>query len=139
MAKKTYRTHFLKGLQLLLTDETGNMTEVNFRGGIQIDSTARFSTSDEKLQEAIEKCSGFNRDFYLESVQEDTPAAYAAVAKPVVAAEKADVQKVEVSDKADAVEWLKEHNPEAGYTAYKLRGKEAFDAACKECGVVFEY
>lgn len=47
-------------------------------------------------------------------------------------------QHVKVADKSDAIEWLKEHNPDKGYTANKLRGK-AFDAACEECGVVFEF
>lgn len=138
MAKKTYRTYSLKGLQLLLTDETGKLSEVTFRGGIQIDSTARFSTSDEKLQEAIEKCSGFNRDYYIESVSEEK-AAEKPAAKKEEPKKESGKQTVEVSDKAAAIEWLKEHNPEAGYTAYKLKSKEAFEAACKECGVVFEY
>ena len=72
MAKKTYRTYYLKNLQLLLKDEEGVRTEVVFRGGIQVDSTAKFSTADEKLQEMIEACYGFNRDYYLESVREDS-------------------------------------------------------------------
>jgi hypothetical protein len=45
---------------------------------------------------------------------------------------------VKVATKADAIEWLKEHYPEKEYTAVKLRSKAAFDAACAECGVVFE-
>lgn len=49
-----------------------------------------------------------------------------------------EAQHVKVSDKAEAVEWLKEHYPEKGYTGVKLRSKEAFEAACKECGVEFD-
>ena len=49
------------------------------------------------------------------------------------------VKRVEVADKGEAIEWLKEHNPEAGYTATKLRTREAFDNACQECGVEFVY
>lgn len=45
---------------------------------------------------------------------------------------------VKVADKAEAIEWLKEHYPERGYTSSKLRGK-AFDEACAECGVEFEF
>ena len=138
MAKKTYRTYFLKGLQLLLPSENGNFIEVNFRGGVQVDSTAKFSTSDEKLQEAMEKCDAFDRDFYLESVSEEK-AAEKPAAKKEEPKKESGKQTVKVSDKAAAIEWLKEHNPEAGYTAYKLKSKEAFEAACKECGVVFEY
>ena len=46
---------------------------------------------------------------------------------------------VKVADRSEAVEWLKENYPEKGYTATKLRTKEAFEAACKECGVEFEF
>lgn len=48
-------------------------------------------------------------------------------------------EKVQVADKSDAIEYLKEKYPEKGYTAVKLRTKAAFDAACSECGVEFEY
>lgn len=142
MAKKTYKTYSLKGLQVLLFDESGKTTEVNFRGGLQVDSTAKFVTNDEKVQDALEKSSGFNRDFYLESVREDNPIAAPAVAEtPVKKEADADggKQKVKVSDKSEAVEWLKEHFPEEGYTAVKLRSKDAFEAACKKCGVVFDF
>lgn len=47
--------------------------------------------------------------------------------------------KVKVADKSEAIEWLKEHYPEAGYTATKLRTEAAFTAACKERGVEFVY
>ena len=46
---------------------------------------------------------------------------------------------VKVADKSDAIEYLKENFPEKGYTAVKLRTKSAFEAACKECGVEFDY
>ena len=49
----------------------------------------------------------------------------------------ADVGKIKVADKPDAIEYLKEKFPEKGYTAVKLRTKTAFEAACKECGVEF--
>lgn len=48
-------------------------------------------------------------------------------------------QKVEVADKAEAIEWLKEYNPGAGYTATKLRLQESFDAACADCNVEFVF
>lgn len=46
---------------------------------------------------------------------------------------------VDVADKSDAIEYLKEHFPEKGYTAVKLRTKGAFEAAQKECGVKFMF
>lgn len=49
------------------------------------------------------------------------------------------VRKVEVTDKSNAIEWLKEHYPEKGYTATKLRTNEAFNAACAECNVEFAF
>lgn len=74
--KKTYRTFSLKALQLCLHDEFGKSIEVVFRGGIQIDSTSKFTTSDPKIQELMENCSGFGRDYYIESELElDAPAA----------------------------------------------------------------
>lgn len=71
MAKKTYRTFTLKGLQLLMNDEDGKRVEVIFRGGIQIDSTARFTTSNDKVQRMLEASSGFGRDYYVESVRDE--------------------------------------------------------------------
>ena len=53
--------------------------------------------------------------------------------------EDADGGKIKVADKSDAIEYLKERFPEKGYTAVKLRTKTAFEAACKECGVEFEF
>lgn len=50
-----------------------------------------------------------------------------------------DGGKIKVADKSDAIEYLKERFPEKGYTAVKLRTKTAFEAACKECGVEFDY
>ena len=146
MAKKTYKTYSLKGLQILLFDDYGRQTEVNFRAGAQIDSTAKFTTSDENVQKAIEACSGFNRDFYLESTREDAPVAAPAPEHKVAAAEPETTEAepetngnvIKVATKSDAIEWLKEHYPEKEYTGVKLRSKAAFDAACKECGVVFE-
>ena len=54
-------------------------------------------------------------------------------------AETGTGNKITVADKSDAIEWLKEHYPEKKYTATALRTKSAFDAACNECGVEFEF
>lgn len=51
----------------------------------------------------------------------------------------AKCSKVEVADKYDAIEYLKEHFPEKNYTATGLRTKTAFEAACNECGVEFVF
>ena len=145
MAKKTYRTYHLKGLQILLFDDYGRPMEVTFRSGCQIDSTAKFTTDDENVQKALESCSGFGRDFYIENVREESPVVnenhneHENVADEAPVVEDNGVQKVEVADKSEAIEWLKEHNPEAGYTAAKLRSKEAFSAACADNNVEFVF
>lgn len=51
----------------------------------------------------------------------------------------ADGGKIKVADKNEAIEYLKEHFAEKNYTATSLRTKTAFEAACKECGVEFDY
>lgn len=61
------------------------------------------------------------------------------VAKEDGAATNSNKQVVEVYNKADAIEWLKEHYPDAGYTANKLRSKEAFESACEEHAIEFVY
>lgn len=59
-----------------------------------------------------------------------------ATAEPADDDEAGDAgNKVKVSDKYEAIEYLKEHFPEKGYTATSLRTKTAFEAACSECGV----
>ena len=84
MAKKTYRTFFLKGYHLLLNAEGGERIEIKFRSGIQVDSTAKYTTSNEEIQALLEGTDGFNRDFYIESVVEEDNAA--PVAEPEVRA-----------------------------------------------------
>lgn len=172
MAKKTYRTYHLKGLALHLIDEHYHPIDVYFNAGAQIDSTAKFTTGDEKVQKAIEACSGFGRDYYLEEVREDNPVDVGKNAsekhgnggnnttkgqtkegkvleKPIISntpveetdegtEDEEDDSIISVADKSEAIEWLKEYYPDKGYTATKLRSKDAFEAACKECGVVFE-
>ena len=56
-----------------------------------------------------------------------------------VSDETAGVQTIKVADKAEAVEWLKSQYPDKGYTSVKLRSKEAFENAQKECNVKFEF
>ena len=146
MAKKTYRTYHLKGLQILLFDDYGRPMEVTFRSGCQIDSTAKFTTDDENVQKALESCNGFGRDFYIENVREEKPVVNEShnenenVAEEATAVEEDNnTLHVEVADKGEAIEWLKEHNPEAGYTAAKLRSKDAFNAACADNNVEFVF
>lgn len=71
MAKKTYRTYYLKKLYTFVKDAEGNKINIEFRGGIQVDSTAIYSTKSEMIQNGLESAPGFGRDYYLESVVEE--------------------------------------------------------------------
>ena len=102
MAKKTYRTYSLKGLQLQLTDKSGKRVEIVFRGGIQIDSTARFTTTIPEIQELLEKSSGFGRDYYVESVKDDAPAPVAE--EPEKKVEKKAEPVKEIMDEVKGIE-----------------------------------
>ena len=93
MSKKTYRTFSLKNLQICLKDEEGRRIEIVFRGGIQIDSTAKFVTDDEYLQKRLESSSGFGRDYYLESEVDNNPVQAPAPEKKV---EKAPAPEKEI-------------------------------------------
>ena len=93
MAKKTYRTYSLKSLLLLLSDKDGKTVEIRFRGGIQIDSTSRYTTSIKEIQDLIENCNGFGTDYYIESVQGDDTDKPAPVEEKVE--EKKEAPKVE--------------------------------------------
>lgn len=90
MAKKTYRTFRLKSLDVHVHDAWGHEITAVFRGGIQIDSTAKYSTADPKIQKALEKSAGFGRDFYIESVSEDPAGALAPVEEPKAETKKAE-------------------------------------------------
>lgn len=85
MVRKTYRTFHLKSLDMRFKKKDGTKIEVVFRGGVQIDSTAKFTTSDEELQKKIESTSGFGRDFYIESVEEENAPEVKADESKVVA------------------------------------------------------
>ena len=99
MAKKTYRTYSLKSLLLLLNDKDGRTVEIRFRGGIQIDSTSRYTTSNKEIQELIENCRGFGTDYYIESEIPDEPVEEAAPVK-----EEAPKEEKPVMDSMKGVE-----------------------------------
>ena len=61
----------------------------------------------------------------------------AAVLVPT--ASEGEFTKIEVPDKYEAVEYLKENFPSKGYTASGLRTKAAFESACRECGIEFVF
>ena len=100
MARKTYRTYRLRGLQVFVKDENGKLQEINFRGGIQIDSTAKFTTSDKALQEKLEALDVFGKSFYIESVENEEVNVEAPKVEEKVVAE-APAPKTELTDVKD--------------------------------------
>ena len=66
MAIKTYRTKSLKGLSLHVFVDGDVRTPIVFKRGCTLGSTATYTTSNPKIQQAIESLRAFNIDFYLE-------------------------------------------------------------------------
>lgn len=129
----------------------GHMTmNVHFSGGCQTAygvNPACFTTEDAFTQKFIENSEEFKSgDIRLLRSSEiegsDEPAVKVAEPAPnrtvVDVAEPADasVTEVEVADKNEAVEYLKEHC-DSSITATKMRSQSAFDAACAKHHVKF--
>lgn len=137
---------------------------VSFVGGTASPSGAQpayMVTKDPITQFVIENSKEFKNGFIKLVMKQELPGEHPRMATPksvaaseelpVVQAEESDTEtvedeqrqenigKVEVADRNDAIEYLKEHFPERGYTATQLRTKTAFEAACRECGVEFVF
>jgi len=144
MAKKTYRTFTLKGLQLLMNDEDGKRIEVIFRGGIQIDSTARFTTSNDKVQRMLEASSGFGRDYYVESVRDEAapkPENATVETKPEEATrqgEKAIMQDVKGSERFRNLVEMKNRMSELGITLEENANYATAKAVAAKAGYDFQ-
>ena len=144
MAKKTYRTYTLKGLQLLMNDEDGKRIEIIFRGGIQIDSTARFTTANEKVQRMIESSSGFGRDYYVESVREESapkPENATVETWPEEAARQEDkpvMENVKGSERFRNLVEMKNRMSELGITLEENANYATAKAAAAKAGYDFQ-
>ena len=143
MAKKTYRTYTLKGLQLLMNDEDGKRIEIVFRGGIQIDSTARFTTANEKVQRMLEASSGFGRDYYVESVKDvEAPKAAPVEEKPAEApkqeAEKPVMENVKGSERFRNLVEMKNRMAELGIEIPENANYATAKAAAVKAGYDFQ-
>lgn len=66
MTIKTYRTRELKGLSLQVFINGDVRTPIVFKGGCTLGSTATYTTSNQKIQKALESLSSFGTTFYLE-------------------------------------------------------------------------
>lgn len=69
MTIKTYRTRELKGLSLHLFINSNVRTQIVFKGGCTLGSTATYTTADTEIQKAIEALPSFGSKFYIEKEQ----------------------------------------------------------------------
>lgn len=148
--------------------KAGTLTvRVSFTGGTASPSgavPAYFMTKDPVVQFVIENSKEFKNGFIRLEMQQTIAGEHPRMAIPKqkgatmgtvteqqnVANPQSEVvnipdgndagslQTIRVADKSEAVEWLKEHFPEEGYTAVKLRTMAAVNEAGKKHGVVFE-
>lgn len=101
MTIKTYRTRELKGFSLHLFVDGDTRTNIVFKRGCTLGSTATYTTSNPKIQDALESLNSFGRDFYLEKktvVDEAAP----VVEKPKPAPTPVVEEEKEVVDILDA-------------------------------------
>lgn len=122
--------------------------EVKFSGGSQTAygvNPACFTTEDRFTQKFIEMSNEFKsgsirilRSAELGEEEHENVFAYPAKEEKEVVEvpELNEFTEVEVTDKNDAVEYLKEHYDET-LTATKLKSKAAFDAVCEQYKVKF--
>ena len=70
MIVKTYRTYFLKSLSFDIPGENeGEEIHILFQGGIQVDSTAKYVTSNPYIQKKLEESRRFDYDYFLEDTK----------------------------------------------------------------------
>lgn len=162
MKRKTYGVSGLMDWAMQIKVGKGTIT-VHFTGGALTAygvTPAKFTTSNTFFQKVIECSDHFKsgRISLLSCVEiPDTSAGKARkariLAKPTdtITNDNGTIEGVtletttsdyivkQVSDKSEAIEYLKENYKEKNYTATGLRAKSAFDAACAECRIKFEY
>lgn len=151
--KKTYGINGLLEWHGIIVSQ-GVRMKVDFTNGSVTAygvAPATFTTSNEMTQHIIENSDKFKsgririvRSVPLPGADEEIVATQVQEKKaeaPTKSADTTDTQTkvVEVADKMEAVEYLKEHFSERNYTAIKLRSKTAFENACRECGVEFVF
>ena len=96
MIIKTYRTRELKGLTINFTID-GKLTPISFKRGCTLGSTATYTTSNPKIQDALESNSSYKIKYYLEReerIGEDKAEAKAVKAAPAPEPEKEEEKEV---------------------------------------------
>lgn len=143
--------------------KAGNLeVSVSFVGGTRSPGgtqPAYYMTKDPIVQFIIENSREFKSGFIIRTMSQEIEGEHPHMAKPNPVQDKAvnvenpkpttdeEVKEgnadenapIEVADKSDAIEYLKERFPDKGFSATSLRTKAAFDAACLDCGVEFVF
>ena len=134
MTKKTYRTFFLKSLAIRFKDDADKQYEAIFRGGIQIDSTARLTTANKTIQDYLENCPLYGKDFYLESeVDLEEKKAEAAPAPKKAEPEKPVMENVKDIKRFHNIVEMRNYMAEIGIEGVeKMNYAQAKSAAAKE-------
>lgn len=118
------------------TNEQGKTVEIVFRGGIHVDSTAKYSTTNEEIQKFLESRGGFNRDYYISEASGDGDAVPEVKTAPAPKTEEkklTDVKDIRrfhniVEMKNYMAEIGLEVTPEMNYAQAKsLAAKEGYD------------
>jgi hypothetical protein len=101
MTIKTYKTYSLKGLSLPLTIDGNERFHISFKRGCTIGSTATYTTSNIKVQEALESLRAFGTTYYLENIVtigEDKPEVVNATKEAPVAVVEEEKEVVDILD-----------------------------------------
>ena len=98
---KTYRTRELKGLSLHVFVDGDVRTPIVFKSGCTLGSTATYTTSNPKVQKALESLSSFGVVFYVEKeekIGENAPTVVAPKAAPAPAPVEEEKEVVDILD-----------------------------------------
>lgn len=138
MTIKTYRTRELKGYSLHLFIDSDIRTNILFKRGCTLGSTATYTTSNPTVQEALESLSEFGPTFYLEKtvvVNENAPEEKAPKPAPAPVAE----EEKEVVDMLDAQTFknlveLRNALQDKGIDVSQITNVKAAEAVAKKNG-----
>ena len=146
MKQKTYGVRGLMEWNAVLRVGRA-VIEIPFSGGALTafgNTPAMYTTRDKFFQSIIEGSEAYKRGKIelLKSVEDGEEEIkreeIKREEKTVESEEDRSVREIEVADKSEAIEYLKE-NFDNGYSATKLRSNAAFESACVECGVRFVF
>lgn len=138
MTIKTYRTRELKGYSLHLFVDGDTRTNILFKRGCTLGSTATYTTSNPKIQEALESLSEFGPTFYLERsviVSENAPEVKAEkpAPEPVIEEEKEVVDVLDAQTFKNLVE-LRNALQDKGIDVSQITNVKAAESIAKKNG-----